>query len=109
MPPTMGISCLSLVLYGISQDPRYLSFRFGEVGGGCVTSTSGQAKVTIKPCQTDREDQLVEAGVDVEAEGGETEITPVSLQLYLERAESRRNEELEVAFTAVSEADLSTP
>ena len=25
MPPTRGISCLSLVLYGISQDPRYLS------------------------------------------------------------------------------------
>ena len=25
MPPTRGISCLSLVLYGISRDPRYLS------------------------------------------------------------------------------------
>ena len=28
MPPTRGISCLSLVLYGISQDPRYLSYVF---------------------------------------------------------------------------------
>ena len=78
--------------------------RFGDVGGGCMTSTSGQAKVIIKPCQADREEQMVEAGVDVEAEaGGQRKITPVSTQLYQERVESRRNEELEAAFLDVSE------
>ena len=71
--------------------------RFGDVGGGCVTSTSGQGRVSIKPCQSDREDQLVEAGLDVEA-GGENKITPVSAQLYQQRTESRRKEELEAAF-----------
>ena len=43
--------------------------RFGEVGGGCMTSTSGQDKIYIKPCEVDREDQLVEAGLDVEVDG----------------------------------------
>ena len=38
MPPTRGISCLSLVIYGISQDPPYLSFQLSEMGnkGGLV-------------------------------------------------------------------------
>ena len=76
--------------------------RLGDVGGGCVTSTSGRDKITIKPCQSDREDQLVEAGVELEVEGQKT-ITPISAELYRERAESRRTQELEAAFLAVSE------
>ena len=70
--------------------------------GGCLTSVSGQGETLLTECDPEREDQVVEAGLDVDV-GGENKIAPVSEDMWRARAESRRVKELEISFLGVQE------
>ena len=67
--------------------------RYGEEGGGCLTSLGGQDKTVLRPCDDTREDQMLEFAV----ESGQ-DLIPISLEFWNERMEKRRTEELEISF-----------
>jgi len=69
-------------------------------GGGCMASLNGQDRTVIVPCDRKNDDQIVEVGVTT-TEGNETKLAPIDLEVWKERMDRTRQEELKLAKVEV--------
>merc|ERR1719483_168253 len=65
-------------------------------GGGCLASLGGQDRTVIAPCDKNNDDQIVEVGVR-NTENNETNLTPIDMELWKERMDRTRQQEMKLA------------
>eukprot|EP00092_Neocalanus_flemingeri_P005814 GFUD01006258.1.p1 GENE.GFUD01006258.1~~GFUD01006258.1.p1 ORF type:complete len:628 (-),score=188.16 GFUD01006258.1:577-2460(-) len=69
-------------------------------GGGCLASLNGQDRTVLAPCDKKNDDQIVEVGVAT-TELNETKISPIDMELWKERMDRTRQEEMKLAKVEV--------
>ena len=65
-------------------------------GGGCLASLNGQDRTVVVPCDKNYDDQIVEFGV-VTTEKEEKKLSPLDLELWTQRMDRTRKEEMKLA------------